>query len=493
MDTQVTETMEKQYLYNEVAERIESLVEGGTLRPGDRIPSIREYSKQAQVSINTVKVAYNHLEDRRVIEARPQSGYYVCPRRLDAIREPKITEVDINPLEITSSDLVVQLMQDVMDPAMVQFGAAVPDPTLIPSQQLARILGTQARLHHATSTAYEASIGNKRLRSQIARWMVKAGLTLHPEELIITSGASEAVFLALQTLCQPGDTVAVTSPIYFNFVQMFKLLHLRVIEIPNSPTEGIHLETLRKALATHTISCCLVISNFDNPLGGCLPDEKKRELVQLTSTLGVPLIEDDINGDLCHGDERPSVAKAWDKAGNVLLCSSFSKTIAPGYRVGWIAPGKYLNEVLHRKIVSNIATASPTQLAVADFLENGGYLRHLRRLRKEYATKLARMVEDISYFFPPGTRVTSPKGGFTLWLELPVEVDTVVLYAQATAKKITMAPGKLFSTREKYKNCLRLNSACWSEENRWAIQCLGELSVQLVEDRSIEVEKRPPD
>lgn len=474
-------TMERQYLYRKVAERIESLVEGEVLRAGDRVPSIREYARQSKVSINTVKVAYGQLEDRRIIEARPQSGYYVCPRRLGQIPEPEVTAVDINPLEITSSDLVVRLMRDVLNPGMVQFGAGIPDPALVPSLKLGRILGTQARRYPEASSAYESPSGNKRLRSQIAKWMMKAGLTLNPEELVVTTGASEAVFLALQTLCRPGDTVALTTPIYFNFVQMLKLLHLKVVEIPNSPTEGLHLETLRKALATHSIACCLVISNFDNPLGSCLPDEKKRMLVQMTTRAGVPLIEDDINGDLCHGDDRPSVAKAWDQAGEVLLCSSFSKTLAPGYRVGWIAPGKYLDGVLHRKLVTNIACASPTQLAVTDFLENGGYSLHLRRLRKKYATRLARMVDDISCFFPPGTRVTRPSGGFTLWLELPGAVDTVSLYAQAAANNITMAPGRIFSTRQGYKNCLRLNGAFWSEENRWAVECLGSLAGQLVD------------
>ncbi|MFH0780499.1 MAG: PLP-dependent aminotransferase family protein [Pseudomonadota bacterium] len=474
--------MEKTLLYREVAERVATLVAGGTLRIGDRLPSIREMSRQAQVSINTVKVAYSNLEDQCLIEARPQSGYYVCQRPLELPREPKIGREILEPQEISASKLVGRLMKDILDGEKVQFGAAIPDPELIPAKKLGRILSVACRNHALESIGYATSPGNTRLRSQIARWMLKAGCTLGADELIVTTGGSEAVFLALQTLCNPGDTVAIGSPIYFNFVQMLQLLHLRVIEIPTSPTEGLHLETLRQVLSSNKIDCCVVISNFDNPLGSSLTDARKQELVEMVAGAGVPLVEDDINGDLSHSDERPSVAKAWDRTGDVLLCSSFSKTLAPGYRVGWIAPGRYLEETLHRKLVSNIASATPPQLAVAEFLANGGYAHHLRVIRKAYAGKLARMADAIGRYFPPGTRVTRPKGGFTLWIELPADVDTVDLYRRIETKKVTFAPGRIFSTRGKYRNCLRLNGAFWSEKNRWAVELLGSMATELCKD-----------
>jgi DNA-binding transcriptional MocR family regulator len=194
---------------------------------------------------------------------------------------------------------------------------------------------------------------------------------------------------------------------------------------------------------------------------------------------GVPLIEDDINGDLCHGSERPSVSKGWDRSGNVLLCSSFSKTLAPGYRVGWIAPGRFMEKLLHRKLVANIATPSPTQIAVAEFLENGGYAHHLRKIRKEYSTKVGRLVDAIGRYFPAGTRVTRPEGGFTLWVELPESIDTMDLYLSAQRSKITIAPGRLFSITERYSNCMRLNGAFWKEENRWAVEELGRIIGQI--------------
>ncbi len=471
--------MSGKYLYQTIVDKIAELVDNGTYKPGDRVPSIRELSRQSGVSINTVKVAYEHLEDCCLIEARPQSGYYVSARLPEIPREPEIDETNIIPSQASSCSLVVRIMKDVLVPDKVQFGAAIPDPDLIPGDKLSRILASETRRLKIESTAYAMPPGHHRLRQQIAKWMTKAGCVLNPEKLVVTSGASEAVFLALRAICRPGDTVAISSPIYFNFVQMFEILGLRVIEIPNSPVEGLQIEHLRHALAHNNITCCIAISNFDNPMGNRLSDARKEELVSLLWEAKVPLIEDDINGDLAHDGERPTVAKAWDRHDNVLLCSSFSKTLAPGYRVGWIAPGRFMDAVLHQKIVSNIATASPTQLAIAEFLENGGYAHHLRTICKAYAAKVARMAEAIGTYFPQGTRVTRPEGGFTLWLELAENIDTVALYAMAAQKKITIAPGSLFSTGERYHNCLRLNSACYSEETKWAVEALGEMVHEL--------------
>ncbi len=474
-------SVERTHLYKEVASKVATLIDNGTFRPGEKVPSIREMSRQRHVSINTVKVAYGYLEDRYIIEARPQSGYYVCARLPEIPREPDLGEQEVNPHEISSCELIQRIMRDVMDPGKVQFGAAIPDPELVPTKKLNRILASEIRLHGCESVAYSIPPGSKRLRVQIAKRMMRTGLTLNPDDIIITTGASEAAYLALKSVCKAGDTIAIGTPIYFNFVQMLKELGLRVIEIPSSPTEGLHLETLSLALQKNNIRCCLVISNFNNPLGSCLSDSRKEELVALLASHGVPLIEDDINGDLSFIDERPSVAKAWDRQGNVLLCSSFSKTLAPGYRVGWIVPGRFKERVFQQKMVMNIASASPTQLAVSEFLDNGGYEHHLRNIRKQYALKVARMGEAIGSTFPAGTRVTRPEGGFTLWLELPGRVNTLTLYGMAEKAGITIAPGTLFSTSGKFTNCLRLNAAFWSEKNCWAVEKLGGMARQLAE------------
>ncbi|WDP90431.1 MAG: PLP-dependent aminotransferase family protein [Desulfobacter sp.] len=474
--------MRKKPLYENVAEKILSLVDEGTFQPGERIPSIRALSRQFKVSINTVKTAYGFLEDRRAIESRPQSGYYVCPRLPGIPAGPQYSHSrrPLNPTEITDSEVVMRVMGDVMNPDLIQFGAAIPDPELIPVKKLNRMLASENRRFPGASIGYAVTPGNKRLRTQISKRMVRAGCSVNPEEIIITNGASEAVFLALKTLCQKGDTLAIGTPIYFNFLQMIQNLGLKVLEIPMCPTRGIEIDLLEKALERHSVAACLILSNFNNPLGNCMPDEAKQALLQVVKRAGVPLIEDDINGDLSFSGHRPSMIKSWDDQGHSLLCASFSKSIAPGYRVGWIVPGRHFDAVMYQKLVINIATPTPTQLAMAEFLVSGGYDNHLRKIQKEYAKKVLQMSNAVGRHFPSGTRITRPEGGFTLWIELPGSVDSLKLYSMAARQGISIAPGAIFSTTDQFRHFIRLNAAMWSDTTRWAVKALGKMVSDLI-------------
>jgi len=463
-------------LYVEVAERIAEMVAQQTFRPGDRIPSIRSLSRQLQVSINTVKEAYALLEDQRLIEARPQSGYYVCSRLPEVPEDPEITAEQIGPTGVGVSELVEMIMRNSEQPGLVQLGCAIPNPKLLPINKLSRMLAGEARRHPVEHVSYTMPPGGSRLRTEIAKRLFESGCTVRPREVVTTNGCSEAVFLALQATCRPGDTVAVESPIYFNFLQLIQVLGLKALEIPATPREGISLEALSYALDHNQVSACLVIPNFSNPLGACMPDERKRQLVDLLAKREVPLIEDDIHGDLAFDSERPRAAKAWDRDDNVILCSSFSKTVAPGYRVGWMVPGRFQAQIERLKMVINLSTAAPTQLALAEFLANGGYDHHLRHIRRLYAQKAARMSEAIGQFFPAGTRVSRPRGGFCLWLEMPDYVDALRLYSRALEQGITLAPGPLFSATGKFRNCIRLNAAFWCPQIEQAVVTLGRLA-----------------
>ncbi|MGM0419337.1 MAG: PLP-dependent aminotransferase family protein [Thermodesulfobacteriota bacterium] len=465
--------LNKAPLYENVESVISESIENKTFRPGDKLPSIRRLSKQLKVSISTVKTAYTHLEDKKIIEARPQSGFYVCSKLPEIPDEPEIREPEVNPLDITKGELVMKIMRDVLDPKKIQFGAAIPDPKLIPAAKLSKMIGTEAKRYADESAQYAMPPGLKRLRVQIAKRLLKTGCAVNPDEIVITDGATEAVFLALRTLCRPGDTLAVGTPLYFNFLRMIQELNLNVIEIPSSPREGLSIEALSMALEQNSISACLIIANVNNPLGVTLSDQRKMELVNLLNEHNVPLIEDDINGDLFFDDERPSVCRAWDTNNNVILCSSFSKTIAPGYRVGWIVPGKYQKKIEQLKMITNIASASPTQLAVAEFLMNGGYDHHLRSIRRTYSAKTAQMAEAAGEFFPEGTKVTRPDGGFILWVEFPPGTDSMNLYTKCWEKNISIAPGSIFSTTDRFRNCIRLNAAFWSEDKREIMQKIG--------------------
>jgi len=468
-------------LYEQVALEISGLIEQGTFRAGDRVPSIRQLSRRFDVSINTVMQAYSQLEDQRLIEARPQSGYYVRSR-VPEIREPvPQSRTLIVPATVTISDLCQQVMRNMTKSELLPLGRVIPSPENLPIEKLNRIMASELRRCGEQSVLYHMPPGYRRLRVQIAKRAIMAGISTGPDEVLITSGCVEAVLLALRATCRAGDTIAVESPFYFNFLQMIAELGLKALEIPSTPQEGISIEALRYAIEQNKVSACLVISNFGNPLGSLMPEGRKRELVDLLGRHDIPLIEDDIYGDLAFGNERPSTAKSFDTKGLVIYCSSFSKTIAPGYRLGWAIAGRFQPEMERLKMMMNISTASPTQLAMAEFLATGGYDHHLRTIRRIHARNLSQMAGAIVRYFPNGTRMTRPVGGFILWVEMPAGTDAIQLYHRALECGISIVPGPLFSLSNKYGNHIRLSAAVWNDRIEHGIKTLGELAHELLQ------------
>ncbi|PWU08064.1 MAG: GntR family transcriptional regulator [Verrucomicrobia bacterium] len=463
-------------LYKQVALRISELIEHGTLRPGERVPSVRRCSEQQSVSIATVMQAYRLLENRGVIEARPQSGYYVRLQRWTAPPEPQMSRSAPRAVNVRVSDLVMQMIRAARDPGLVPLGATLPRPELVPMKELNRTMASMGRRDPLAANTYEAPSGVRALRVQIARRAMEAGCTLAPDDIITTVGATEALNLCLRAVAKPGDVIAIESPAFFGILQMIESLGMRVCEVPTYPRKGICLDELDKRLKCCRIRACVFTPNFSNPLGSCMPDEKKKALVKMLSERRIPLIEDDIYGNLGFGPVRPKTAKAYDQDGWVLLCDSFTKTLSPGYRVGWVAPGRFKAKVEFLKYVNTSAGPSLPQMAIAEFLQNGGYDHHLRKIRRFYAAQMQRMSDAISRYFPEGTKVTRPQGGMCLWVEMPPRVNALTLYEQAIAAKITIAPGPLFSAKQKFLNCIRINCGNpWSDRIEGAVRKLGDM------------------
>lgn len=463
-------------LYESVALRLATLIEKGAYRPGDRVPSVRQVSVQQRMSITTVITAYRMLEDRGLIESRPQSGYYVARRGLDHFDEPTACEAHKEPTEVSVRELVMMVQRDMGQPNLVQLGIVIPPPDLVPAERMGKALATAARQIKRGVAYYPYPNGIEALRKQLARRMGLLDCDVSPDELVVTVGAQEAITLALRATCNPGDTVAVESPTYHGLLQAIESLNLRVLELPSSPRDGLSFEALKEALDEKKVQAVFAITNFSNPSGSCLSTDRKRELVELLEGYGVPLIEDDVSGDLSHDNSRPTVAKRFDRTGNVLLISSVSKTLAPGFRVGWIAPGRFYEKLEYLKMVSSISTATAQQVALADYFATSTYDRFLRGIRPVYARRMEQTTRAILEHFPAGTRVSRPHGGYALWVELPREIDALKLYAQAVKAGITFSPGPLFSARGKYRNCLRINSAFYSPEVERAVATLGRLA-----------------
>ena len=468
-------------LYKQVALRIAELIEHGTLRPGERIPSVRELSEQEEVSIATVMQAYRVLESRGLIEARPQSGYYVRAKLWSPPPEPSKSQPTRSATRVSVNDLVMEVLKATHSPGLVGFGAAMPSPQLLPTLQLHRTMASVARRHSSLCNSCDIPPGNLNLRTQIARRAMESGCTLSPDEIVTTCGCQEALNLCLRAVAKPGDTIAIESPTYYGILQIIEALGMKACEIPTFPREGVCLDELVKRLKCCRIKACMFSLNFSNPLGSCMPDVKKARLVKILAEREIPLIEDDLYGNLSHSPHRPKTAKAFDKYGLVLLCDSFTKTLAPGSRVGWTAPGRFRTQVEHLKFISSIGTPTLPQMAIAEFLANGGYDHHLRKLRRFYAEQVPRVTQAITKYFPAGTKVTRPTGGYVLWVELPPQVNSLELFQKALAEKISIAPGPIFSAKQKLENFIRLScGAPWSEAMDQALLKLGQLSSRMM-------------
>lgn len=461
--------------YERFALELEEQIRSGTFPLGSRIPSIRESSVQHEISFSTVLQAYQLLENRGVIEARPQSGYYVKLQPKKQLPEPDYEPLQGDPTSVGIDDVSMRLIHDTLNLDFAQFGAALPDPTLLPTTKLNRILAELARDGKFPHHLGEAVEGREDLRIQVAQRAFSYGCDISPNEIVITAGCTEAMCLCLQAVCMPGDLVAIESPTYFGILLALESLHLRVIEIPSHPRKGMSLEALRFAVENHPIKAVVAMTNFSNPTGSLIEDEDKRELVEILSAHGIPLIEDDINGELHFSERRPRTAKSYDKEGLVMLCSSFSKDISPGFRIGWVAPGRFYREVQSRKYAVNIRTSVLPQLTIARFLESGGYDQHLRKIRRAYAQKVELMADAILEHFPEGTRITEPGGGFVLWVQLPEKLDSMRLYQEAFRAFIAIAPGYIFSPTHKFNDFIRLNASCWSDKAEVDVARLGKL------------------
>ncbi|TNE93415.1 MAG: PLP-dependent aminotransferase family protein [Gammaproteobacteria bacterium] len=462
--------------YEKLAYEIADMIKSGVLVPGERVPSVRQASKTFSVSPSTVYQAYFLLENRGLIRSRPRSGYFVCgqtkqkpPRNTPRSKSTTSTSVDV-------SELVFSVLGSVRDPDTVPLGSAFPSPSLFPIQRLAKSMAKATRLMDLHSLVADLPPGNQELRRQIAQRYAIAGVQAPLKELVITNGALEALNLCLQAVTSPGDHVAIESPAFYVSLQSLERLKLKAVEIPLDSSGGMDLRVLADAMKKYPIRACWVMTNFQNPMGTSMPDAKKQELVSLLSRQHIPLIEDDVYSELYFDREPPKPAKAFDQEGYVMHCGSFSKSLAPGYRVGWAAAGRFAEKVERLRLMSTLSASVPAQSAIADYLQHGGFDRHLRKLRHSLEVQQNQMRASIDRHFPNDTRVSNPSGGYFLWLELPNNVDSLELFRLALKNNISIAPGPIFSATRGFRNCIRLNYGNpWTAELDKAIEQLGAL------------------
>jgi DNA-binding transcriptional MocR family regulator len=441
--------------YETLVRDLGEMIRSGKLSPGERVPSVRSLCRARAVSRSTVLRAYESLEVDGLITPRARSGFYVATPPAKRRRAPVPT---LRSTNVAVSDLVFETLEASRDREIVPFGSAFPGPTLFPWAKLARYLGSCARHLDPWDTIESLPPGDLDLRRQISRRYLRLGMTVGVEQIVVTAGALEALNLALQSVASRGDTIAIESPAFYGCLQAVERLGLKVVEIPVRPGEGLDIEALTAATAKHPIRAFWSMPTLHNPTGATLPAARKRELVRMLASHEIPLIEDDAYAELQFSSSPSPPAKAFDEQGLVLHCGSFSKCLAPGYRLGWLAAGRFVGEIARRKIESSLATSLPIQLAVAQMLKRGGYDSHLAQLRKSLAAQQLVALKSLRRHLGSVCRFVRPSGGYFLWLECPAAVDSLEVHRRALAHGITLAPGPVFSARREYRNFIRLNT-----------------------------------
>ena len=469
--------------YEALAAELTASISGGVLRPGDRLPSVRQVRSSRSLSASTVFQAYYLMEARGLIRARERSGYYVAdtaaPKALPPEPDTPSTPGEA-AVSLAVSDHVFEILESTMVRDVVPLGSAFPSPLLFPLQRLGRVMAATVQKLDPWSTVDDLTPGHARLRRQIALRYLADGIHVPTEEIVITSGALDALNLCLTVATRPGDAVLIESPCFYAALQALERLGLEAIEVPTHPCEGMELEALERAIQRHGPKACWLMTNFQNPLGGSMPEAKKKALVALLTRHGVALIEDDVYGELYFGDRRPVPAKAFDTEGLVMHCSSFSKSLAPGYRIGWAMPGRFTQQVARMKLNTTLTASAPAQAGLATYLEKGGYDKHLRRLRHTLESQQAGLVAAIARSFPAHIQLSQPGGGYFLWVEFAPGFDTLALHQQALAQGISIAPGPMFSAHQGFRNCIRLNYGHpWDAQMEAAVATLGSLAKNL--------------
>lgn len=464
------------YRYEALANEFEGAIQKGIFPIGSRLPSIRETCRQHGISTATVMEAYARLEDQGLIEPRPKSGFYV-KRPVEITRIMPSSRPRQQPGEVSVSKLAMDVLEAMARPDVAPFGAGIPNQDLLPTAELARCYSRAARLNHLQLAGYEQPGGASALRDAVAQILIQMGCSESPDDIAITNGGQEALILALRATTCPQNVVAVESPIYFGVLQALEALDLRALELPTHPRDGIDIDALETAASSGSIQACILSPTYQNPLGFCMADPDKQRVVDLLARYGVVLIEDDVFGALGLQNPRPRPAKAFDTTGNAIFCSSFSKTVSPGIRLGWLASGRFRDEILRQKFLMNISSPVIAQLAMADFLKGNRYRRVTQAAATHYAQRLQIMRDLVIESFPDGTTCSAPVGGFFLWVEMPSNYDAMALYGLALDNKITFSPGRLFTRANGYQSALRLNAAAIGQEDMSkAVTKLGSLA-----------------
>jgi DNA-binding transcriptional MocR family regulator len=464
-------------LYKRLAQDIQSQIGRGDFLPGEKLPSLRTLKGKLGLGLNTVYQAYVELETLGLVEARAKSGFFVKAKPLIERAAPRFDRTTAAPGKVRPAELTNTVVENALNPSLVPLGASMLSPELLPAKHLARIIRSIASSEAASLLNYSPSDGMPQLRRKLANRLLGMVPNIRSRQVVVTNGCTEAVALALMAITRRGDVVAVESPTHFGFLQLLREMGLLVLELPTDPVCGLVLRGLKKTLLENKVKALLLMPNFHNPLGALMSDLRKKKLVAILKGARIPVIEDDIYAELFFGDRRPKIIKHWDRQDAVITCSSFSKILAPGFRVGWVVAGHEIADRI-RRLKASFSLAPPTlqQVALTRFLSRGALDRHLRLLRANVHKQLLMIAMAVQRAFPSACRLVVPKGGNMLWVELPPGIDGTRLYQKALKKGISIVPGNAFSNGNRFRNYIRIScTSPFCDRIAGAIEELGKM------------------
>lgn len=452
-------------LYQTIVDFYLESIEKGSILPGEKLPSLRKVSDQFDVSLSTAVEAYRRLELYGYVKAVDRSGYLAqLPSQGESILLPskkfksKLTEID-------HIDEIIQLINQTMDAETAPFGLGTPSVERFPAKMINRYMTQTIKNNPLVSGSYIFGPGLEELRVELARWMRPWVGVTSKEKILITNGCLESINIALSAECEAGDIVAIESPCYFGLLHAINYHNLKALEVKTDPSLGLDPESLETLAKQNKIKALISTANAQNPLGFSMSDERKKQILAICKKYKIRLIEDDIYGEITFQNKRPKSYKYFDKDNVVTHCSSFSKFLGPGLRIGWCIVPENMTTYLRQKLSLNLTTSSFTQYLVSSILRNENLMKVGHGLGDYYQKNIQIYSNVLQGHLGQKISLSSPTGSFFLWGRIE-GLDATLAYQRAQKQKISFTPGPLFSATRQYGNYLRINCAHEFNEKR---------------------------
>ena len=342
-------------------------------------------------------------------------------------------------------------------PEIISFAGGLPAPELFPVEAIAKAHAEVFAEEGRTALQYSTTEGCRMLREWIASRLQMRGISSTADRVMITSGAQQGIDLTARVFLEPGDLVVVENPTYLAAIQSFSGYEATFIGI-ESDHDGMRVDQLEEALKHTRPKLIYIVSEFSNPKGTTLSHERRTKLIELSARYGVPILEDNPYAELRYEGTRPQPLAALDTKGLVIHLGSFSKTLSPGMRLGWlVASGEVFQNAVIAKQASDLHSSTVEQRAAAKLLQSFDYDGHVRHLCEVYGKRCLAMRSAIEQHFPIEVKATQPEGGLFLWVELPERISAEEIFEDAIAEHVAFVPGTSFFACEPRQNFMRLN------------------------------------